>query len=231
MRSDVPASRLGGTPGEERQIAPWASGRLILAHRTPVPARDPLFAIPPQAGSPSPAEAPSCYPSEEKRGNGRNSEETPGNHGEIAYPQDRNGQGNGEGRRTAPPGLPPRARPAPLHNPSRARIGPSAGSRASRPALQAPRSPLPRAADSLPRAVRPVETPLPWPQGHIPATRYFPAPLRPHCYRTTDWRSGEPVTAGRVVGAMRGWDQKPNDLSDDHPSAPTSAPRSASAIC
>lgn len=238
MRSDRLAAsgrpaRGGARPeGGGALNRPWGVGKA-----DPVAARPPILPDTPcplegSGAAPAPwAEAPTVNQSLEKRGNGGNGVETPGNHGGNARPPGRNGRGNGEGAPRLRPGLPPRVRPAPPHNPSRARIGPSPGSRASRPAPQAPRSPLPRAADSLPRAVRPVETSLPWPQGHIPATRYFPAPPRPHCYRTTDRRSGEPVTAGRVVGVMRGWDQKPNDLSDDHPSAPTSAPRSASAIC
>lgn len=217
----------GGAPNR-----PWGVRKADSAGaRPPLPPDTPRL-LEGSGAAPAPwAEAPTVNQSLEKRGNGGNGVETPGNHGGNARPPGRNGRGNGEGAPRLRPGLPPRVRPAPPHNPSRARIGPSAGSRASHPAPQAPRSPLPRAADSLPRAVRPVETPLPWPQGHIPATCYFPAPPRPHRYRTTDRRSGEPVTAGRVVGVMRGCPINPQILGPPPLSAPISPASSAIATC
>lgn len=231
MRSDVPAFALGGAPGEEREIRVSDAPGPILARRTPVPSRYPPSAIPPPAVAPSPAEAPTFYPSVVEGGNGGNSVETPGNQGEIAYPQDGNGQGNGEGRPTAPPGLAPRALPAPPDNPSRARIGPSPRYRASAPGSANPGSPLPTRSESLPTGLGPVETPLPWSQGRIPATYLVPGLPRTTSYRTPACQPGEGVTAVGVVGSGRGCPIKTQILGRGDPSAPVSPAQTRIAVC
>lgn len=202
MRSDRSPNRpgrnaWGGTGNRpwERPIADFDAPFLPI--RPEPPARLHL----PWAVAPSPAEAPSSNPSVVEGGNGGNGEETLGNQGEIAYPQDGNGEGNGEERPIAPPGLAPRARPAPPDNPSRARIEPSERYRASDPAPQAPGSPLPSRSESLPTGLRPIGTPVPWSQGRIPLTYLVPASHRTTRYRTTTCQNGEGVTP---VGDGRG---------------------------
>lgn len=94
--------------------------------------------------------------------------------------------------------------PARPDNPSRARIGPSPRYRASAPGSQARRSALPTRSESLPTGLRLIETPLPWPQGRIPATYLVPGLRRTPRYRTSSCQPGEGVTTGGVVGDGRG---------------------------
>jgi len=131
------------------------------------------------------------------------------------------GHGRGMDRGwTAPPrpGRPCRASRAASDNPSRARD----------PRLSPPGPPLPRAADSLPRACGPVETPLPWPQGRIPSACYFPAPTPDHRSRTI---ACESARSGRSVRSGRGWSENSKILGPRYPSTPATGRIPTIATC
>lgn len=112
--------------------------------------------------------------------------------------------------------------PASPYNPSRARIGPSPRYRASTPGSANPGSPLPTRSESLPTGLRLIETPLPWPQGRIPATYLVPGLPRTTSYRTPACQPGEGVTVAPSVGDGEGVVRKLADSRTWSPLRPDS---------
>jgi hypothetical protein len=213
VRSSAPPPRLEGAPWGERRIGLGATWKAdSTGALPPIPPAPPCLQEGSGAVSAPWADAPCPSPLKKEGGTGGTVIETPGNHGGNALPPEEEREGNGEERPTAPPGLAPRALPAPPDNPSRARIGPAPRYRASAPGSPARRSALPTRSESLPTGLRLIETPLPWSQGHIPATYLVPGLRRTRRYRTSACQPGEGVTAGGVVtsggggkGKNRGW--------------------------
>lgn len=122
------------------------------------------------------------------------------------------------GTARAPLGVAPRATRTMPDNPSRARD----------PRLSHPGPPLPRSAESLPTTLGPVGMPIPWSQGRIPSTSYFPAPTTQHGSRTTACEDRRTVGP---VGVMRGWSENSEILGPRYPCSCTSRSIFDSAIC